>query len=246
MQNSKNPATAVSRRTFLAAATALPAASLFAPLPAGANGENPAWYSTMRRCGQLNYNEVDPLTIDPEAWMDYWASLKVDAVLMNGGGIVAFYPTHIPYHHRSDSLGSRDLLGEMVTAAKKRGIRAVARMDPNHAYQDALEAHPEWFERNRDGSARPHPYSGWLYSTCMFSTYFTEQMPAIYREINQHYRCGRLLYEWMALRRAAGCLLLRRLPKGLPRQSRRFTAGDYRRFQPSLSPLLRGLHGPHF
>jgi hypothetical protein len=187
MQNSKTPATAVSRRTFLAAATALPAASLFESLPAGASRENPAWYATMRRCGQLNYNEVDPLTIDPEAWMDYWASLKVDTVLLNGGGIVAFYPTHVPYHHRCDSLGSRDLLGEMVTAAKKRGIRAVARMDPNHAYQDALEAHPEWFERNRDGSARPHPYSGWLYSTCMFSIYFTEQMPAIYREINQHY-----------------------------------------------------------
>ena len=76
-----------------------------------------------------------------------------NAVLVNGGGIIAFYPTRVPYHHRSQFLGSRDVLGEMVVGAKKRGIRVVARMDCNLAYQEALEAHPEWFERNRDGSA---------------------------------------------------------------------------------------------
>jgi hypothetical protein len=145
------------------------------------------WYRVMRRCGQINYNERDPLTMDAEAWGDYWASLKVNAVLLNGGGIVAFYPTEVPYHHRSEFLGSRDLFGEMVAAMKRRQIRAVARMDCNLAYQDALKAHPEWFERNQDGSPRPHAESPWLFATCMFSAYFSEQMPAIYREINQHY-----------------------------------------------------------
>ena len=60
-------------------------------------------------------------------------------------------------------------------------------MDCNYAYAEALKAHPEWFERNQDGSPRKHPESPWLYKTCMFSTYFTEQMPTIYREINRHY-----------------------------------------------------------
>ena len=141
----------------------------------------------MRRCGQINFNERDPLTMDTEAWADYWASLKVDAVLLNGGGILAFYPTQVPYHRRSQFLGTRDLFGEMVAAVKQRGIRAVARMDCNFAYEDALKAHPEWFERNSDGSSRPHPESPWLFSTCMFGSYFSEQMPAIYREINQRY-----------------------------------------------------------
>ena len=186
MDDRGHRALGVSRRTFLAAATSLPAASLIEPLRANGGVEEP-WYATLRRCGQINYNEIDPLKIDPEAWMDYWASLKVNAVLVNGGGIMAFYPTRVPFHHRSQYLGSRDVFGEMVTAAKKRGFRVVARMDCNLAYQEALEAHPEWFERNRDGSARPHAECPWLYKTCMFSTYFTEQMPAIYREINEHY-----------------------------------------------------------
>jgi Hypothetical glycosyl hydrolase 6 len=146
------------------------------------------WYTTMRRCGQINYNERDPLTMDAEAWMDYWASLKVNAVLLNGGGIVAFYPTNVPYQHRSEFLGERDLFGDLAGAARKRGIRVVARMDCNYAYEEALLAHPGWFERNEDGSPRREPECPWLYKTCMFSTYFTEQMPAIYREINARYR----------------------------------------------------------
>jgi hypothetical protein len=152
-----------------------------------ANTPSRSWYNTMRRCGQINFNERDPLTMDTEAWADYWTSLKVDAVLLNGGGILAFYPTQVPYHRRSQFLGTRDLFGEMVAAVKQRGIRAVARMDCNFSYEDALKAHPEWFERNSDGSSRPHPESPWLFSTCMFGSYFSEQMPAIYREINQRY-----------------------------------------------------------
>src|SRR5436190_13036569 len=141
----------------------------------------------MRRCGQLNLNERDPLTLDVGKWIDYWSSLKLDALLLNGGGIVAFYPTDVPFHHRSEFLGPRDLFGELASETKARNIRLVARMDCNYAYEDALKAHPEWFERNRDGSPRPHGESPWLYKTCMFSTYFTDQMAAIYREINARY-----------------------------------------------------------
>jgi len=156
-------------------------------LGAEAVGPDKAWYETMLRCGQINFNEQDPLTMKPEEWMDYFASLKVNAVLLNGGGIMAFYPTKLPYQHRSEFLGSRDLFGETLTAARKRHMRVVARMDCNYAYQEAFQAHPEWFQYNADGSPRRHPECTWLYKTCMFGTYFTEQMPAIYREINQLY-----------------------------------------------------------
>lgn len=177
----------LSRREFLGA-TATVALSPHAVLKTARaqNGAQP-WYSVMRRCGQINFNERDPLTLDADAWMDYWASLKVDAVLLNGGGILAFYPTQVPYHHRSQFLGSRDLFGDAAAAAKRRGLRVVARMDCNFSYAEALQAHPEWFERNTDGSVRTHDECSWLYKTCMFSTYFTEQMPAIYREIASRY-----------------------------------------------------------
>jgi hypothetical protein len=145
------------------------------------------WYRNMRRCGQVNFNERDPIELNIEEWLDYWTSLKINALLLNAGGIVAFYPTQIPYHHKSQYLGDRDLFGDFAKAAKKRGIRVVARLDCNFAWEEAWKAHPEWFERTADGSPRLHDQSAWLYKTCMYSAYFTEQMPAIIREINSLY-----------------------------------------------------------
>ncbi len=41
--------------------------------------------------------------------------------------------------------------------------------------------------RSADGQPVKHSESPWLFQTCMFSTYFTEQMPAIIREVNSLY-----------------------------------------------------------
>jgi hypothetical protein len=132
------------------------------------------WYQNMRRCGQVNFNQQDPQKLDIAPWMDYWSSLKLDALLLNAGGIVAFYPTRIPYHHRSQFLGDRDLFGDFAKAAKARGMRVVARLDCNQAFEEALTAHPEWFRRQADGQPVRHAEA-------------TEQMTAIIREVNSLY-----------------------------------------------------------
>ncbi|MGH9773096.1 MAG: alpha-amylase family protein, partial [Candidatus Acidiferrales bacterium] len=145
------------------------------------------WYATMRRCGQTNFNERDPIELDIPKWIDYWTSLELDALLLNAGGIMAFYPTKIPYQHRSKYLDHHDLFGDFAKTAKAKGIRVVARLDPNWVYEDAMKAHPEWIERRKNGSPVTNRESPWLYRTCMYSTYFTEQIPAIIREVNSLY-----------------------------------------------------------
>jgi len=172
----------LSRRNLLLTSAALP---VFGAAQSSRSGT--AWYQRMRRCGQVNFNEQDPQKLDIAQWVDYWSSLKLDALLLNAGGIMAFYPTKIPYHHRSQFLGDRDLFGDFAKAAKARGIRVVARLDCNLAYEEVLNAHPEWFQRRADGQPVRHAESPWLYATCMFTTYFTEQMTAIIREVNTLY-----------------------------------------------------------
>ena len=156
------------------------------PLPV-AGGPGGAWHQRVRRVGQLNFNERDPLELDVEAWADYWAGDKVDAVLVSVTGIIAFYPTQVPFHRRSRFLGDRDLFGECAAAAKKRGIRVIARMSPDLNWPDATRAHPEWFTRNARGEIQAHGEGTELYHTCMFTSYYTEYVPAIMREINARY-----------------------------------------------------------
>ena len=145
------------------------------------------WYRRIKRVGQTNFNERDPQNANVEQWADYWASAKVDAVALSVSGPVAFYPTAIPYFHRSQFLNDRDLFGECLKAAKTRGLRVYGRMSPDIQWTDPklLEAHPLWFRRNKDGSLQSSAPD--IASTCQFSGQFTEQQPAIIRELNARY-----------------------------------------------------------
>jgi hypothetical protein len=146
-----------------------------------------AWARKIRRLGQLNMTEHDPVAMDVEQWADYWASLKVDALLVSVTGILAFYQTKVPFHRKGKYLGTRDFFGECCSAAKKRGIHVIARMSPDLNWEDALQAHPEWFQRNAQGNPIRHTEDARLYRTCMFSTYMTDYMTAIMKEINANY-----------------------------------------------------------
>jgi hypothetical protein len=63
------------------AVTILAGAAL-APAIFGAPQNAKPWYATMQRCGQTNFNERDPVELDIKWWVDYWASLKLDALLL--------------------------------------------------------------------------------------------------------------------------------------------------------------------
>src|ERR1700761_1201931 len=126
--------------------SALPLASMLeipslaepAALPAA---EKP-WQQRVRRVGQLNFTEHDPVALNVEEWADYFKSLDVHALYISVTGIIAYYPTQVPFHHRSKFLGDRDLFGECLAAARKRDIHVVARMSPDLNFDDALAAHP--------------------------------------------------------------------------------------------------------
>jgi hypothetical protein len=170
----------INRREFVAIPAAV-AASLMA-----ADVEIP-WQRKIRRVGQLNMTEHDPVAMDVQQWADYWASLKVDAVLVSVAGILAFYQTKVPFHRKGKFLGDRDFFGECCAAAKKRGIHVIARMSPDLNWEDALKAHPEWFRRDAQGNPVEHAEQPGLFNTCMYSTYMTEYVPAVMREINSLY-----------------------------------------------------------
>ncbi len=169
------------RREFVA----MPGAALAGPL-FGAPAETP-WQRKIRRVGQLNMTEHDPVGLDVEEWANYWANLKVDAVLVSVTGILAFYQTKVPFHRKGKYLGDRDFFGDCCSAAKKRGIHVIARMSPDLNWEDAVAAHPEWFQMDQQGKVVHHNEDVRLFRTCMFSTYMTDYVPAIMREVNALY-----------------------------------------------------------
>jgi hypothetical protein len=137
------------------------------------------WYRRTYRWGQTNLTEVDPVRYDLEWWRQHWRRTRVQGVIVNAGGIVAYYPTRLP-QHRAQFLGERDLYGDIVRAAREESLVVLARMDCNRAHEDLFLEHPDWFARDADG--RPYR-EGDLFVTCINSPYYAEFIPSVIREI---------------------------------------------------------------
>ena len=99
-----------------------------APRSTSADDGRP-WFRRTYRWVQTNLNEDDPASYDQTFWTGYWRRTRAQGVIVNAGGIVAYYPTRFDWHHRADRLGSRDLLGEIRAAARDEQLTFVARMD---------------------------------------------------------------------------------------------------------------------
>ncbi|MCR8724610.1 beta-galactosidase trimerization domain-containing protein [Frigidibacter sp. ROC022] len=138
------------------------------------------WYRTTVRWGQTNLTEVDPTRYDHEFWRLHWKKTNIQGVIVNAGGIVAYYPSKYPLHHRAETLGDRDLFGEIVTVAREEGLSIIARMDSNRVAVDFFHAHPEWVCRDENGDPRMQADK---YITCINSPYYSEYLPGVMREI---------------------------------------------------------------
>ncbi|AKD57203.1 alpha-amylase family protein [Spirosoma radiotolerans] len=146
------------------------------------------WLDGPMRWVQLAFVERDPGHYDPDFWLSYFKRIHADGALLSAGGVVAFYPTKIPLHHRSDYLGDTDPLGYLVAGCKKLGMKIMLRTDPHAARQAVYDAHPDWIAVNADGAKRRHWANPDLWVTCSLGPYNFEFMPQVNAEIMQRYQ----------------------------------------------------------
>ncbi len=138
------------------------------------------WYRRTFRWGQTNLTEKDPVRYDPDWWRAYWRRTRVQGVIVNAGGIVAYYPSRHRLQHRAEFLGDTDLYGDVVRAAREEGLAVLARMDSNRAEEDFYVEHPDWFAVDAEGT----PYrAGELFVACVNGPYYREYLPSVLTEI---------------------------------------------------------------
>lgn len=161
------------------------------------------WFRRALRWGQTNITEIDPTRYDIPWWRQHWKRTAVQGLVINAGGIVAYYPSALPLQHRAQYLGDRDLFGELCRVAHEDGLAVFARMDSNSAHEDFYRAHPDWFARDATGQ----PYRNReLYITCVNSPYYDEHIPAVLQEVATRYHPeGFTDNSWSGLGRNSPC-----------------------------------------
>jgi hypothetical protein len=152
------------------------------------SGTEESWFNRPMRWAQLTLVENDPGRFDPDFWLSYFSRIHADGATLSAGGVVAYYPTDVPLHHRSEWLGSSDPFGYLLKGCRKMNMSVIARTDPHATWQNVYESHPDWISVTSDGSKRRHWADPDLWVTCAFGPYNFEFMTLVHKEIMERYQ----------------------------------------------------------
>jgi len=101
------------------------------------------WESRNWRQIQTNLREIDMLDIDAERVVADMRDFSASVLMINAAGIIASYPTQLPFHFQSPFLKG-DSLQEIIAACHRGNIRVNARTDFSKVRRPIYEQYPEW------------------------------------------------------------------------------------------------------
>ncbi len=155
----------------------IPAAAHAQQLPDPGRYDNSWWNRAPYRLVQTNLREIDA-TMDTDAYVQSMVDASANVVLLNVGGIVANYPTKLPYQYRNPHMKG-DLVGTLVKKLHDKGIKVVGRFDFSKLNEDLASRKPEWLYVGTDG--RTVNYNGQVH-TCVNGGYQQEYSKEILQE----------------------------------------------------------------
>ena len=135
------------------------------------------WWKKPLAIVQTNLQIRDALKIDPKRLIQQVKDMHADALLFNVGGIYAWYPTEVAYHHKGAFLDVYPtLLDDVIAECHRAGMKFIARFDFGTAVDVIYNDHPEWFvqlQNRKPHIIGEHRPGGWelLYETCIRSAY---------------------------------------------------------------------------
>jgi hypothetical protein len=101
---------------------------------------------------QYNLQIDNAARIDPEKMAQDVFDHAANAIVINVGGIYAWYHSQIPFHHINEYLPeNRELLEEIIEACHRKGILVIGRFDFSKTDDTTYLMHPEWFVKTRNG-----------------------------------------------------------------------------------------------
>lgn len=135
------------------------------------------WNRAPYRLVQTNLREIDA-TMDTDAYVQSMVDASANVVLLNVGGIVANYPTKLPFQYRNPYMKG-DLVGTLVRKLHDKGIRVIGRFDFSKLNESLAAKRPEWLYVGTDG--QHVNYNGQVH-TCINGGYQQEYSKEILKE----------------------------------------------------------------
>jgi len=140
------------------------------------------WKKNNLRMIQTNLPAAEG-ALNPDSLLADLIEYSANTLLINAGGIMAFYPTKLPFHYKNPYVKD-DMLGRVISLCHENGIRVIVRFDFSRAHESFLEEHPDWFYISPKGE-RVDNYG--MLVTSVNGEYMQEHAFSIVEEVMENY-----------------------------------------------------------
>jgi len=90
--------------------------------------EMPWWKKNNLRVIQTNLPAYEAATLNPDSLLKDLEACSANTLLINAGGIMAFYPTKLDFHYTNPYMKG-NMLGDVIQRCHERGIKVIVRFD---------------------------------------------------------------------------------------------------------------------
>ncbi|WP_028527094.1 alpha-amylase family protein [Runella limosa] len=103
----------------------------------------PWWKRNNLRVIQTNLPAYEAATLTADSLLKDLEACSANTLLINAGGIMAFYPTKLPFHYTNPYMKG-NMLGDVVARCHQKGIKVIVRFDFSRVHESIFKAHPDW------------------------------------------------------------------------------------------------------
>ncbi len=103
----------------------------------------PWWRANNLRVMQANLPAYEA-TLNVDSLVADLQHFSANTLIINAGGIMAFYPTKLKYHYTNPYM-QPNMLQDVIEKCHNAGMRVIVRFDFSRAHKSIFEEHPDWF-----------------------------------------------------------------------------------------------------
>jgi hypothetical protein len=107
------------------------------------------WTANNLRVIQTNLPAYEA-TLNPDSLVSDLQKYSANTLIINAGGIMAFYPTEVESHYVNPYM-QPTMLSDVIKKCHDAGIRVIVRFDFSRAHKSIFDKHPDWFYVSPEG-----------------------------------------------------------------------------------------------
>lgn len=102
------------------------------------------WKKNNLRVIQTNLPAYEAATLNPDSLAKDLKDFSANTLLINAGGIMAFYSSKLPFHYINPYMKNNNMLEEVVRKCHENNIKVIVRFDFSRVHESIFKAHPDW------------------------------------------------------------------------------------------------------